>query len=384
MGFSFGDFDSICSLAALIICPLMGTSSSNGNGGGGGSRMGIQPNCYARNVELNGTILFQPAVLFIHIIALIMILLMILHIKSKYTAVGRKEIVHFFYFYAVVTLSSFFLDSGIIPSSSKVYPYFAAFETGMLSATFWCLLVNGFVGFQFAEDGTPLSLWSLRGSCLAVFSLTFFIAIATFNSLASFTPSQPTALWIIMYIFNGACVAIYVILQLLLVVRTLDDRWPIGDILFGLGFFVVGLVLIYGFSLTICSAITHYVDGLFFSQLCFLLSVMMVYKYWDSITKEDLEFSVGSKQAVWEISSKEALLSGMGSHSQTGGAREGREGGGLGGGQGTPEEADYYQHNGSSAQMSPTHSQSIVHPNHPAFHGGYPPHNNGPTKFSGY
>ncbi|CEI94010.1 Putative Chitin synthase export chaperone [Rhizopus microsporus] len=28
---------------------------------------------------------------------------------------------------------------------------------------------------------------------------------------------------------------------------------------------------------------------------------MMVYKYWDSITKEDLEFSVGAKQNVWEI-----------------------------------------------------------------------------------
>jgi len=37
-----------------------------------------------------------------------------------------------------------------------------------------------------------------------------------------------------------------------------------------------------------------------------LLSVMMVYKYWDSITKEDLEFSVGSKAAVWEV--KEPLL----------------------------------------------------------------------------
>ena len=35
---------------------------------------------------------------------------------------------------------------------------------------------------------------------------------------------------------------------------------------------------------------------------------MMVYKYWDSITKEDLEFSVGSKQAVWEV--KESLLKG--------------------------------------------------------------------------
>lgn len=32
----------------------------------------------------------------------------------------------------------------------------------------------------------------------------------------------------------------------------------------------------------------------------------MVYKYWDSITKEDLEFSVGSKAAVWEV--KDPLL----------------------------------------------------------------------------
>lgn len=58
-----------------------------------------------------------------------------------------------------------------------------------------------------------------------------------------------------------------------------------------------------------------------------LLSVMMVYKYWDSITvsisslvaigrlltfiqKEDLEFSVGSKAAVWEV--KDPLLAGAG------------------------------------------------------------------------
>ncbi|OAV98496.1 hypothetical protein PTTG_07327 [Puccinia triticina 1-1 BBBD Race 1] len=82
-------------------------------------------------------ILFQPTVVFIHIIALIMLLLMILHIRSKYTAISRKEIFHFFYFYAVVILSSFFLNSGLIPSSSKIYPYFAAFKTGMLSTIFW-------------------------------------------------------------------------------------------------------------------------------------------------------------------------------------------------------------------------------------------------------
>ena len=28
-----------------------------------------------------------------------------------------------------------------------------------MASTYACLLINGFVGFQFAEDGTPLSLW---------------------------------------------------------------------------------------------------------------------------------------------------------------------------------------------------------------------------------
>jgi Chitin synthase export chaperone len=42
-------------------------------------------------------------------------------------------------------------------------------------------------------------------------------------------------------------------------------------------------------------------DGMFFGDLFMLLAVMMVYKYWDSITQEDLEFAVGGKQHSWEI-----------------------------------------------------------------------------------
>jgi hypothetical protein len=115
---------------------------------------------------------------------------------------------------------------------------------------------------------------------------------------------------------------VYTVSQLVLVVRTLDDRWVIGDIIFGIAFYVVGCVLLFAFSTKICDAVSHYIDGVFFFSLCMLLTVMMVYKvsqarckgmkelndvkYWDSITKEDLEFSVGSKQAVWEV--KEPLV----------------------------------------------------------------------------
>ena len=125
MGIQFGSFDGVCQQAALVICPLMGSSQ------------GIEPTCYSRNVQIGHTIIFQPGTLrgtfklrllrsvfcrfnmeyprlgllltcfltwaldllrlirvaspaacFIHIVAIIMTIIMILHIRSKYTAVG--------------------------------------------------------------------------------------------------------------------------------------------------------------------------------------------------------------------------------------------------------------------------------------------------------
>jgi len=214
----------------------------------------------------------------------------------------------FFYLYALVELLAIFLDSGIIPTSNVSYPWFAAVYTGLIAATYCCLLINGFVGFQFAEDGTPLSLWFLRISCFLVFGACLFIAIATFKNLAGFTYTKPLALWIVYILWPLVCTVIYIVSQLVLVFRTLEDRWPIGDIVFGTAFFTIAQVILFAFSVTICDAIKHYIDGLFFFTLCVLLSVMMVYKYWDSITREDLEFSVGSKATVWEV--KDPLLAG--------------------------------------------------------------------------
>ncbi|KAG9293715.1 hypothetical protein G9A89_019052 [Geosiphon pyriformis] len=284
-----GDFNRICDTVALTVCPLVG------------AKQGIEPECYSRNVEVAGTLIFQPATIIIHVIALIMTTIMIYHIKSKYTAVGRKEIVMFFYMYMMVTFLELLLVSGIIPTASNFYPYFTAAHIGLITATFWCLLLNGFVGFQFAEDGTPTSLWSIRISSLFIFAAVTFLAFATFKGIASFNPLRPVALWIVLYGFNGAALAFYIVLQIVLVLNTLDDRWPLGDILFGIGFYVIGQVILYMFSVKICDAAKHYIDGLFFGTICTLLAVMMVYKYWDSITKEDLEFSVGNKQNVWEV-----------------------------------------------------------------------------------
>lgn len=117
-----------------------------------------------------------------------------------------------------------------------------------------------------------------------VFGVCFFVAIATFKKFAGFSYSKPIGLFIVYLIWPIVCVVVYTISQLMLVLQTLEDRWPIGDIVFGFAFYTIGQVLLFAFSVTICNAIKHYIDGLFFFTLCMLLSVMMVYKYWDSIT----------------------------------------------------------------------------------------------------
>lgn len=129
--------------------------------------------------------------------------------------------------------------------------------------------------------------------------------MATFNNLGPFSYTSPGALWIIFFFVNGSMFLVYTVSQIILVAYTLDDRWPLGDIAFGTFFFVSGLVVMFIFSVALCEQVKHYFDGLFFGSMFNLLAVMMIYKYWDSITKEDLEFSIDSKHQAWEI---QALL----------------------------------------------------------------------------
>lgn len=142
--------------------------------------------------------------------------------------------------------------------------------------------------------------------------------------------AAPGALWTIYFIFTLALVIVYFTSQVFLVVYTLEEKWPIStyftyhkshttqqltikqtrhvvDILLAAFFFILSQTMAFGFSTQLCQMAQHYIDGLFFSTTLNLLTVMMIYKFWDSITREDLEFSVGIKGNSWEI--RDPLLS---------------------------------------------------------------------------
>jgi Chitin synthase export chaperone len=124
--FEFGKFEYPCAQGSLTLCPALdpiGMSS---------------PLCYSRNIDIGGFLLFQPgisynifclclfivflATLIIILIALVMTFIMIYNIRRKYTAVGRKEMVLFFYAYAVNLVFDFLLLSNIVPIGASLYP----------------------------------------------------------------------------------------------------------------------------------------------------------------------------------------------------------------------------------------------------------------------
>ncbi|KAJ3356985.1 Chitin synthase, class 7 [Entophlyctis luteolus] len=261
---SFGSFDYFCAQTALPLCSLVSSASTPG---------GTEPLCYGRNIDFitssgSSYLLFEPATVFTDIVVLSMALTMILYIRSKYTAVGRKEIVMFFYMYSVTILLDLLLVGGIIPPASDTYK--------------------------------ASRNYTLRLTTLAVFVASFAVAILTFLNLGGLSSQAPMGLFILYFIFPAVFTLVYVCLQITLVLTTLDDRWPLSDLLFGLFFFAIGLVLQFVVGPQLCELATHYVDGMFFGQICILLAVMLVYKFWDLITKEDLEFAVSGKANVWE------------------------------------------------------------------------------------
>jgi hypothetical protein len=240
-------------------------------------------------------VIFQIGNAFVNIGALAILIIIIYNVRSKYTAIGRLEMLFYFYINLALIIATLVVDCGVSPPGTKSYPYFVALQLGLASASCWCLVVSGFLGFRFWEDGTTRSLLFVRLSSLAFFALTFVIAIITFNDWIennTMDSSHTMGLFIVAYVFNAIFLFVYVVSQILLALLVIKNYWVLGVIGLAVVSFVVGQLFVYVFSKPICEGVKHYLDGLFFGSLCNLFSLMMLYKFWDMTTDDDLEFSI--------------------------------------------------------------------------------------------
>ena len=111
---------------------------------------------------------------------------------------------------------------------------FTAVHLGAITATLWVLLLNGVVGFQILDDGTPISLGLILGSGIAFFVGTGFIALDTafsytntfVSSLSAQSNNRNVALYVLYQLWPLICLVGFFILETVLVLRILGEKKP--------------------------------------------------------------------------------------------------------------------------------------------------------------
>lgn len=296
------NFNSICSKTLFPLCSLIAAVSPEDD-----FQRGVVPLCYARSVELANTMIFQIGNAFVHIGTILILLVIIFNVRVKYTAIGRSEMLFSMYLLLALCVSSLIVDCGVSPPSSDSYAYFAAVQIGLASSVCMSLLYNSIICFQFWEDGTRKSMLGTYSIAGAWGIVTFLVSIITFKGWGTaLNDKHQLVLFIVCYVVNAVILAAFYVSLVIMVIFALGSYWALGAILLALTFFVVGQILAYVVSNTICVGTSHYTDGLLFASVSNIFAVMMIYKFWDMITTDDLEFSVANvEQGVKAFSNDE-------------------------------------------------------------------------------
>jgi hypothetical protein len=171
----------------------------------------------------------------------------------------------------------------------------------MIVAALWILMLNAFVGYQLLDDGTPLSIGLMAASAAALFIGTGYIALDTgYSWTGHFDPSRDGAnnrnigLYVLYQLAPLIFLFAFFVLESALVIRVLGERKPMIYLGAAALLFALGQIFNYIVSIHICNGTNGKIDGALFETLFTLLSVVMVWIFWSSITEDDWPMPVTS------------------------------------------------------------------------------------------
>lgn len=135
--------------------------------------------------------------------------------------------------YIIISICEIF-TVGDFPLNSVVKRVFTAIHIAAVTSTTWILMINGAVGYQLLDDGTPLSLGLIFGSAAALFVGTGYIALDTGFSWTGFWDStlDPTtgnrayAIYTLYLLVPLVFIVLYFLLETFLVLRVLGEFRP--------------------------------------------------------------------------------------------------------------------------------------------------------------
>lgn len=161
-------------------------------------------------------------------------------------------------------------------------------------------MLNAVVGYQVIDDGTPLSMGLMIVSALILFIGTGFIALDTGLQFTHFwdssynPPNQNIALYVLYQLVPLIFLVAFYVLETILVLRVLGETRPMIYLTAALILFALGQIFNYVISPYICNGTSGKIDGSLFETLFTLLSVVLVWVFWSSITEDDWPMPVGN------------------------------------------------------------------------------------------
>lgn len=170
----------------------------------------------------------------------------------------------------------------------------------MIAATTWILMLNAVVGYQILDDGTPLSLGLIIASALVFFIGTGYIALDTgYSWTSTFTsslqpPNRNIGLYVLYQLAPLIFLVVFFVLESILVLRVLGEYKPMYSLVAAALLFAIGQIFEYVISVHICNGTNGKINGAMFETLFTLLSVVMIWYFWSSITEDDWPMPVTS------------------------------------------------------------------------------------------
>ncbi|KAH8907003.1 chitin synthase export chaperone [Coniochaeta sp. PMI_546] len=287
----FGNFENFCRDATLPVCNLL-SDSHNQTGPWGGCELRGIPLSGGRYLGNLGSILLCG-------IAIATSIYLILRSERKRAAVGRREMQLFLLGYIVIEICEIF-TVGEFPLSSRVRVAFTGIHIGFIIATTWILMLNAVVGYQIIDDGTPLSLGLITGTALLLLIGTGYIALDTGYHWTGFwdgsytSPNRNIALYVLYQLVPLVFLVAFFILEAILVLRVLGEVRPMAYLTGAAILFALGQIFNYVISRYICNGTLGKIDGALFETLFTLLSVVLIWVFWSSITEDDWPMPVGN------------------------------------------------------------------------------------------
>ncbi|KAF4995768.1 hypothetical protein FGRMN_4929 [Fusarium graminum] len=270
---------------------LSDSHDQNGNWGG----------CALTGISLNnGRYLGNLGSILLAGLAIVTAGFLLLKSEKKRAAVGRREMQLFLIGYIIISICEIF-SVGEFPLDSTVRVAFSAIHIGMIIATTWILLLNAVVGYQIIDDGTPLSLALIVISAGILLVGTGYIALDTGLSWTGYWDdsykgpnNRNIALYVLYQLVPLIFLVAFLVLETILVIRILGETRPMIYLAAAALLFAIGQVFNYAVSKYICDGTSGKIDGSLFQTLFTLLSVIMIWVFWSSITEDDWPMPVNN------------------------------------------------------------------------------------------